>query len=974
MNSLSQKLKLGGATISILAVTSMLSGISQAQTAPNDASKNVEEITVTGTSIRGTAPIGANLITVGPQDIETHGGQTLDEVLKFVPALSDMGQAGQGQHNSTYFSPNIHQLGGSASGSTLVILDGMRMPLGGTSHSQPDPSIIPTVAIQRVEVLADGSSSIYGSDAVAGVINFVTRSSFDGLQLTGEAGGARDYNKWNASLLWGTTWPGGGAMFAAQHSYISDLPLATRVSSYDFTALGGTNQQTYNCNPATIQPGGAGNVYLSATATTSQAIIASPSNAPCSNINGDYLPRENRDNAMARFTQEFGDFTLTATLLGSVRRDVAYVTGGTLTATAFGPGSAVAAQINPFYTLPLGVANTKETVRYDFNGLIPTGVSPQGASDIYGNINLRYKVPRTDWEIKATLVAAQDNSYGDTYGGLCSACALLALNGTTNTGGSLVTPSIVGTSVIATQTLTGANALDVWNPISSNRTSKATLAAITQGNAGITQFDTFEQYKLGADGSLFDLPGGAVKAAVGVEAVNYSLTQKVVKTNSIGPASYGSGFSVFHFPRQVKSFYGEVSIPVVSPEMHFPIAQSIDVDISGRYDSYSDVGNTSNPKFSADWTVIDGLKFRGSYSTSFVAPQFDSIGDPTQNYRAAYGGAGSFATTTAFPTALYPGTAGVLPGCAANATTCNVGTANTQGISLQRGIGPNAKPQLGNGYTFGVDFKPDFLPGFAANITLFDAHFKGAVTSPNASVLPQVPGLNYLFKIYPNGLAQNDPIVLAALAPYPTLNSALPSPIYVIDDQSQNNIENLFVQGLDMSFTYDFDTEYGHFKIAEAATEFLQYDISFGYPVMGPRYSLLNTDGQTSQFPEVQLQSRSDLGWSNDSVALDLFINFTGGYRNWSGNSVIPLTRDANGNPNGGGDPVKANMTFDVHASYNLPESILQGTQVYITVTNLTDKHPPFYNNAGQAVLTGTDDLLSNLIGRMVVGGARIKF
>ena len=207
MNSLSQKLKLGGATISILAVTSMLSGISHAQTAPTDASKSVEEITVTGTSIRGAAPIGANLITVGPQDIETHGGQTLDEVLKSVPALSNMGQAGQGQHNSTYFSPNIHQLGGSASGSTLVILDGMRMPLGGTSHSQPDPSIIPTVAIQRVEVLADGSSSIYGSDAVAGVINFVTRSSFDGLQLTGEAGGARDYNKWNASLLWGTTWP-----------------------------------------------------------------------------------------------------------------------------------------------------------------------------------------------------------------------------------------------------------------------------------------------------------------------------------------------------------------------------------------------------------------------------------------------------------------------------------------------------------------------------------------------------------------------------------------------------------------------------------------------------------------------------------------------------------------------------------------------------------------------------------------------
>jgi iron complex outermembrane receptor protein len=223
-------------------------------------------------------------------------------------------------------------------------------------------------------------------------------------------------------------------------------------------------------------------------------------------------------------------------------------------------------------------------------------------------------------------------------------------------------------------------------------------------------------------------------------------------------------------------------------------------------------------------------------------------------------------------------------------------------------------------------------------------------------------------------LAQNSPEVLAALAPYQTLNSAIPTTTYVIDDQSQNNIENLYAQGLDMSFTYEFDTDWGHFRLNETATEFLQYDISFGYPVEGPRYSLLNTDGQTSQFPEVQLQSRGSIGWSNGPLAVDVFVNYTGAYRNWA-NPANPITLDpVTRVPTGGGDPVGSYMTFDLHASYDLPDGMFGGDQVYLTVTNLTDEHPPFYNSAGQATLTGTDDLVSNLLGRLITVGARAKF
>jgi len=974
MNNLSRQLKLGGSSLALLAATFAAPALAQVPSRPAQGEMGVEEVTVTGTSIRGVVPVGANLVTVGQQDIQKQGGQTLDEVLKQVPALSNFGQVGQGQHNSTYFSPNIHQLGASASGSTLVIMDGLRFPLGGTSHSQPDPSIIPTIAIQRVEVLADGSSSIYGSDAVAGVINFITRSNYDGLLLQGEGGGADDYAKYNLSALAGKTWEGGGALMAIQHSYISDIAMATRVATQNFIPFGGTNQRSFNCSPATITPAGSSLIYLSAASNTTVTNVQP--NAPCDLISGNYLPKETRDNLFAKFTQSFGSLTITATGLIANRKDVTYSSAGTISATAFGPGSANASQVNPFYINPPGVTATSQTVRYDFSKLIPQNIAPQGASTMYGSLNLNYRVEDgflKGWDANAWAVTAQDNAYADVYNGFCNACALLALNGTTQTGGSTTTPSIVGTSLIATQLpLTAANALDVWNPIGSNRTSAATIKSLSSLNSTTNQLDSFTQFKISANGPLFTWMGGEVKAAIGAETVNYATVQKVTKTNGTGPSSFGSAFSVFHFPRSVRSVFGEIDIPVISPEMNIPLVNKFEFDVSGRYDDYSDVGTTSNPKFAADWTVIPGLKFRGSYSTSFVAPQTDSVGDPTQNYRAAYGGAGNFATPTTFPTALYPGTAGVLPGCAAGSVTCQVGTATTQGITLQRGIGPTAKPQKGNGYTLGVDFAPDFLPGFTANITLFDAHFKGAVTSPNASVLPQVPSLTYLFQICPTGCTAAQ--VSAALAPYPTLNSAIPATVYVIDDQSQNNIENLFAQGLDIAINYEFDTDnWGHFGFGTAITEFLQYDISFGFPVEGPRYSLLNTDGQTSQFPEIQHTSRTNISWAFENFEVDLFMNFTGSYRNWA-TPANPLTRDANGNPSGGGDKVDAYATFDLHVAYDFPEGWLSGDQVYVTMTNIGDNKPPFYNSQGQASITGTDDLVTNLIGRLTVAGFRLKF
>ena len=120
-------------------------------------------------------------MTVGVDELEKSAAINLSTLVNTIPALTTNGSLAQGENLWSFYSPQIHQLGGSSSNTTLVVIDGMRMPGGGAQFNQTDPNIIPSSAMQRIDVLADGASAVYGSDAVAGVVNFVTRRKYDGM-------------------------------------------------------------------------------------------------------------------------------------------------------------------------------------------------------------------------------------------------------------------------------------------------------------------------------------------------------------------------------------------------------------------------------------------------------------------------------------------------------------------------------------------------------------------------------------------------------------------------------------------------------------------------------------------------------------------------------------------------------------------------------------------------------------------------
>lgn len=1016
--------KIHGSFIAI-AIATLAAGQAMAQTAPlgadaSEANKpanpspviNAEapgeaanEIVVTGSKIRGVAPIGSNLISVGQETIEKTAPVNVSQLVNTVPSISTAGSVAQGENAYSYYSPQIHSLAGSSSNTTLVIVDGLRLPGGGTQFAQTDPNIIPVSAIQRVEVLADGASSVYGSDAVAGVVNFITRRTFDGFQANAQFGFADHYHNKDFSFIWGKKWDTGGVYLAGSFTQQSKLLNKYRdfSSMGDYRPIGGSNTNSFQCLPATITTPGVSGVYLSPSATTT--VPNSSANAPCNNsVYATLLPSQYRANTLIKITNDFSDkLTVTASL--NYNRQETHspnAPGGLSNVTVFAQGSPASmatimvggvptpvSRGNPFFVAPAGTPGaTQENVSALI--LTPDGNYGRGQSQedsIYATMVADYKITK-DWTATLSDAFGWNRSALNTINGFCNACALLALNGTAQTSANTSTTDVAGQNVVALNLpLTTANALDVWSPVGSSRTSAGVLRSLYRANSENTNYNTFNQVKLDFQGSLFTLPAGPVKLAVGGEYFWATQTQKITGSNGTGPTTTGSSFRQYNYERNIKSAYAELYVPLVSPEMEIPLAHRIDLSISGRYDKYSDVGSTKNPKFAANWEPFEGLKFRGNYSRAFVAPPLAVIGDPTQGYLYASGSVGTQGQVNV-PVNNYPDVKGIPGAVIANTSTpcsqatagqvCSIGiNAASAGLRRQLGGGfTHEVPQKGRSWSAGVDLAPRFLPGFVAAATFFHNKFIGGVSSPSPSAIVNSAGLRPLLTLCPSSCTQAQIDQFANIANGATISGAVPPQVYFLIDQSTRNALNLTVEGIDAQFTYQHTIgDLGRFTIGTAFTDFTKFKQNFGG---GTDFSILNTSGYNTTFPSVKFKNRAQLGWELAGFSADLFWNHVGSYHNWISTTVVPIQTDAVGNPVGGGDVVKAGNTYDLHVQYEFRgANFLRGWQVYVDVQNLFDAKPPFYNGNTAGILGGAwgyNGFVSNPLGRLTAIGVRAKF
>jgi len=552
--------------------------------AQDSAAQADTEIVVTGTSIRGIPPTGSGLISVSREDAKLIGAASTPELLATVPQLNSFNTAPRTSNGGLgSFAPGLR---GLPSAATLPLMNGHRLISGSTQQTNPDYPFLPELAIERVEIVADGASAIYGSDAVAGVVNFITRKRVSGIEANVRYGFADDYHALNAGVLFGHEWSSGSFVAAYQYSENGNITGADRrYRSLDFRAAGGIDTRSAVCPDANV------NLFTG-------PIYAAPDLAPGLNTCDprgpvDLVPENRTHSLFASARQDLSSsVTLWGDLLYSDRKDV-------VQAALPGQTFVLITATNPFFRAPPGTGALFEFVDFRPDNLVGADHFDQTYRVRTGNATTGIDV-RLPGDFKASLYGTFNWSRNDTFQPGIDTTALTAAAAGTTT----------------------ATALDPFG----SGTSPTVVAAILDNP---TDFTNHQRTRIGAvkvDGPLADLPGGEVKVALGAEYRRETYDQR--------GSSGGVGFPE-DLKRSVQSLYGELFVPIVGEGNASPMFRSLALSLSGRYDHYSDFGSTTNPKVGITWEPVDGLNFRGSYGRSFRAPGLRDLGSTVGSYYAA---------------------------------------------------------------------------------------------------------------------------------------------------------------------------------------------------------------------------------------------------------------------------------------------------------------------------------------------------
>ena len=718
--------------------------------APGD-SETLSEVVVTGSRIRGVAPIGSNLITVDRDVVVQSGALTASDLLRLQPQVANLGAAEtpspvqNGPANVSRGSGvNLRGVGPQA---TLVLVDGRRLAPAGPRSTFVDPSAIPTIALERIEVVADGASALYGSDAIAGVANLILRRDFNGVEVDGRYGVGSDYNLNQIGAMFGQPWNSGHVMLAAEHSERSNLYGRDRDwYTSDLRSQGGVDQRSNICNPGNITVGGVSYAIpkgQNGSNLLPSSLVAGSRNLCDNTPFSDILPEQRRNSAVLSLKQDLGGpVKLHLDGLYSKREFETSVgpVGGTGALTVTVPAS------NAFNRFGQPV-----TVRYSLLNEVGEDVVPGSAEVISGTVGTEVALPAA-WrgDLSYTYSKSKDMSE-DRH---------RTNNGALNAALASANP---------------ATALNLFGDGANN--NPATLAAITDSLFIIGGENELKSTQLQFDGPLFGLPGGEVRLAVGGEYREESVDSGATVGSSL------ASFRISHASaRHIAAYYAEAFVPIVGSPNALLGVQRLDLSLAGRYEDYSDFGTTTNPKYGITWEPLNGLLVRGSYGTSFRAPSLVEA-DPLSS------GSGIYPALFLDPTSP---------------------TGTTNGISFAGG-NPANQPEEATTWTFGVDITPQQLSGFKVALTYFSLDYKKQISGLQGDPTVLQREAFYSQYITRNPTPQQVLALLASGLPNNGVNPANPSLYQVIVDARSKNLGTTEMRGVDFNVSYPWTTGWGDF-------------------------------------------------------------------------------------------------------------------------------------------------------------------
>jgi iron complex outermembrane receptor protein len=743
-----------------------VAGTSAAQVAdaPADpASTTVEEIIVTGSRIRGSAPVGSTVLEVSREDIELSAPlstaaliQKLPQVFNLGVSENSRGQSG-GSGNITYgTSINLRGIGPY---STLTLLDGHRAVPQGTTGFAVDPSIVPTVALERVEVVSDGASAIYGSDAIAGVVNLILRRDFEGIETSVRGARGDAYDEHQIGAIGGFGWDSGHFTLSMERSYHSNLNGTERdFFRGDLTGRGGRDFRVVQCNPGNIVVGGvsyaipAGGV----TPATASQLQANTTNR-CDNAQfQDLMPEQERNSALFTFDQQLGE---RIALFGDgfwSRRTFANQVGNQAAALTV-------RNVNPFFVAPPGSTATQQTVNYSFGDQLPSNDTEGFSEGFQGTLGARVELA-ADWKLETLYSYGRNRERSTSQYGINNAALNAALARTDP-----------------------ATAL---NPFSSAPNTAAALDGIANQLFIAPGNTHFRGWELKVDGPLGSMPGGDIRMAVGYEGQLHHSQSGLISGTWEAPV-YAITPTV---RREVHSAYLEFLFPLFGASNARAGLRELTLNVAARYDDYSDLddGSTINPKYGINWSPVEGVRFHATYGESFRAPTFAQI----------YGNSSAlFVQNYSDPTR---------------------GGAITQGITLSGG-NLELEPVSASSYAIGVDFTP--TDSSRINLSYFHLDYEKQITSylSDLTILnreDQFAGTGIIVR-------NPDPAFVAELVATKPIRGVLPNPVTLFVDGRTNNLGTTIAAGFDLTADVSFDFgESGVLGLGLVTTWFTQYDVA----------------------------------------------------------------------------------------------------------------------------------------------------
>ena len=978
------------APLAALATLGLMAGPAAAQDEGLAGTQSLETITVTGSNIRRVDIETSNpVITIDRAAIEKSGKLTLGDLVQSLPAVTGPNTNPQVNNSggSGFTSIGLRGLGSQR---TLVLINGHRYLSG-------DPNAIPANMVDRIEVLTDGASSVYGSDAIAGVVNFILRSDYQGAELAldygisdkddgqssgyqftfghssdrgsimaginykkidGVLSGNREFSKDAVSLYGTTSFPptgfiGGSTSSPYGHVQVPD-GLGDVIGCPDGSYIArnpgasGMNLATdYHCYRNNAGAGGPSDKYNYATVN----LVMTPQERTGLFLNGNYKVTDDVEAYLSVLhNKTSSSFQLAPAVYGTpygtfVSADSYYNPFG----VDFGgdDGYTFTARLATLGNRRASAGTATDQISSGFRGTVSLWNDQQWNWDIgydYGHVHLgtvTYGLPNMSLLNLATGPSFQDPVTGEIRCGTPDA-------------------PIAGCTPFNPFNLDDPNSIAVLQSAAS---------------PGVSNFYTMETVKRAdVNGGLFDLPAGTVQLALGAnyrtEYTHSNVDTSLIINPDTGTCVLGSQCaSALQGGYNVKEAYAELFVPVLSG---VPFAHALNLTLGERYSRFSTFGSTSNAKLALEWRPIEDLLLRGTMSEVFRAPTVADV----------FGGAASDAPKLSNdPCDHYTG--GGNPACANVPTD---GSFVNQNVAQQLQLNAIASgaafagfpigPEQGKSFDFGVVYDPHWLEGLSVSADVWRLYLNNNITP--AIGAQSVLDLCYAGQTQFCGLIQryesgpNQGQIRTIIEP-------------------TGNLGRVDVGGVDFALNYRLpEFSFGRFNVSLNATYLKNYDLqtapgldgntTYHYAGHFMNYgssqaaNCPGAGGGVCLFPRWRAQS--NVGWKMGPFDASWAMRYVGRFRMGSpapSQDTFPAGTCYYGDfctLKGLYYDYGATVYNDLQFGYEM-EAI--NTRFDIGVNNVGDKQPPMLY-ANNTLNANTDPSDFDLLGRYYWGRVTIKF